>query len=458
MRRSSSAATRTVKGKRKMCDCIHFRRGYCDIASQIASKKVKVSSDACDVCMAHDKPMQLNNITASLAANAIGFPLPDDKRFLINELRSDSVHEEDDPKKPVRRKGQCGTELQKIIPQLLKSKNCGCERYAKKMNAWGIDGCRSRKEEIVQYLVNKAASHRFVGLFPKKVTRSVATKWVNDAIANAEKKLKQSLPDNGNWFVAITTAPRKRPDLHVTLESIISAGWTPHIFSEPGVDLSSIDLPYTQYESRKGVWHNWLFSVKAALDSGAENILTVQDDTLFHPDCRAFTESILWPRATTGFISLYTAKHYSYRKNSRSGEFLEKYRRPPGVNRVQTKSFWGAMAMVFHRSVLEQLIEHPIAQKWLGSPAKNNKQEVYERRRQNPFLIQNSDTCIGRVLLRMGRDLMFVDPSPVQHISPHSSIGHGGNTGKRNCERCADHSVSLFEQVPVNFKPTEIQA
>ncbi len=436
-------------------ECRYCKEGFCDFASQLAGFEVKASESACSACVSDEKPMQLNKITASLAVSAIGLPLPEDKKYLRDVLYLDNESVDSD-KNLVRRRGQCGTELYRIIPSLFQSDDCGCANYVRRMNVWGIAGCKARKEQIVKYLVRKAARHKLAGLFPQVVTSHVARGWVEKAIRLAKEKLEKALPDNGNWFVAITTAPRKRSDLHISLESIIGAGWTPHIFSEPGVDLSAIDLPYTQYEERKGVWHNWLYSVKVALDSGAENILTIQDDTLFHPDSRAFTESILWPRASTGFVSLYTAKHYSYRKNSKRGEFLEKDRRPPGVNRVQTKSFWGAMAMVFHRSVLEQLIEHPIAKKWLGSPSKNNKQEVYERRRQNPFLIQNSDTCIGRVLLAMGRDLMFVDPSPVQHISPHSSINHGSNTGKRNCDRCADHSVSLFDQVPVNFKPVDI--
>jgi hypothetical protein len=61
--------------------------------------------------------------------------------------------------------------------------------------------------------------------------------------------------------------------------------------------------------------------------------------------------------------------------------------------------------------------------------------------------VQNSDTAIGKILNRMRRPMYFVDPSPVQHIATHSAIGHGGNDGRRNAIRIADHAQPLWDQV-----------
>jgi hypothetical protein len=47
------------------------------------------------------------------------------------------------------------------------------------------------------------------------------------------------------------------------------------------------------------------------------------------------------------------------------------------------------------------------------------------------------------------REMWFVDPSPVSHVARHSAIGHGGNLGRRNCYRCADHAIPLADQVPL---------
>ena len=87
---------------------------------------------------------------------------------------------------------------------------------------------------------------------------------------------------------------------------------------------------------------------------------------------------------------------------------------------------------------------------------KEEKEEILQRRRDNPHLINNSDYAIGDILRRMGRSFWYVDPSPVSHISEHSTINHGGNKGRRNCWRCSDWAKSLEEQAPINFSPCEI--
>jgi hypothetical protein len=70
-----------------------------------------------------------------------------------------------------------------------------------------------------------------------------------------------------------------------------------------------------------------------------------------------------------------------------------------------------------------------------------------QRRRDNPHTIANSDTAIGKICNAMGLGMYFVDPSPVDHIARFSTIGHGGNNGRRNAYRIADHSLPLAYQV-----------
>lgn len=182
------------------------------------------------------------------------------------------------------------------------------------------------------------------------------------------------------------------------------------------------------------------------MQTNAEFILTVQDDAYFHPDSKAFLDAIVWP-SDAGFISLYTPKHYS------DG-------RQPGLNRIRTSSLWGACALAWRRESLEQVIAHTIAHSWCGVPPKSaaTRSAVMERRKRQPDTIANSDTAIGRILNAMGLSMYFVDPSPVQHIAPVSSISHGGNEGRRNCSRCADHRERLVDQVfPVTHGPAEYQ-
>lgn len=244
---------------------------------------------------------------------------------------------------------------------------------------------------------------------------------------------------DGSWLVAVTTAPRECCTLNECVESLRVCGWEPVVFAEPGS--TETDAETFENPSRLGVWHNWLHSAKWAIENTkASLIMTVQDDSLFHPDSKAFVESVLWPCKQTGFVSLYTPKHYSINKN---------VLRNAGVNRIRTRSLWGACALVWPREVLERVIEHPTAKKWSGARPRSGNKAVIQRRLDNPHTIANSDTAIGKILNAMRRTMWFVDPSPVQHIARYSSISHGDNSGRRNAWRIADHKKSLVDQVPV---------
>jgi hypothetical protein len=259
------------------------------------------------------------------------------------------------------------------------------------------------------------------------------------AIHRTREKLSAAHPvtNNGDWFVAVTTAPRKRCTLQECLDSIRNAGWEPTVFAEPGSTLT--DAFTITNEDKKGVWHNWLASARYALEkTDAKLILTVQDDSLFHPESRQFVESIEWP-SDAGFVSLYTAKHYSFSNN---GEL-----RPIGINRINTKSFWGSVALAWKREVLQAAVDSSVASKWLGVKPRSGSVSVIKSRRNNPALIANSDAAHGKIVRSLGLSVYCIDPSPVQHIAIHSTISHGGNTGRRNCYRCADHDTPLADQV-----------
>lgn len=242
-------------------------------------------------------------------------------------------------------------------------------------------------------------------------------------------------PSHIDWFVAVTTAPRRNCTLIECADSIRLAGWEPTIFAEPGSTKTQFNT--IENESRKGVWHNWLNAARYALESTSANtIMTVQDDSLFHPDSKAFAESILWPAKGVGYVSLYTPSHYSAR-----------YGNAPGVIRVRTSSMWGACALIFSRKSLTSIVNHSVAKSWLGVAPRTNKAVVMKRRQDNPHTIANSDTAIGAIVNSLGLSTYYVSPSPVRHIAEHSTIAHGGNKGRRNCQPCADHSLPLAEQV-----------
>ena len=237
---------------------------------------------------------------------------------------------------------------------------------------------------------------------------------------------------NKTITVAVTTAPRKDCTLAYCLASIEACGWNPVVFAEPGsteTDYQTIANP-----AKLGIWHNWLNACQWCLEnSSSDYIMTVQDDSLFHPDCKAFVDAILWP-SKAAFVSLYTPKHYSRGK-------------PVGINRIYTKSLWGACALIWDHGALEKVIETPTCKTWAGARPKSGSPTVMENRRKNPSTIANSDTAIGKAINSLALAMYFVDPSPVHHIAKFSTISHGDNTGRRNCGRCSDFEKPLLGQV-----------
>ena len=343
-----------------------------------------------------------------------------------------------------------GTELHKIIPKFLESTGCGCRDMAKKMNFWGPDKCDLNREYIVDYLAKKGKEVKLFGWVPQVMMREVADRMLSMAIERARQK------ETEDWFVAVTTAPREIPTITSCLESLVVAGFNPYIFAEPdtnGLDLTTYGERVIQNEERKGVWRNWTHSARYAIEnSDADVIMTVQDDSLFHPDSKTFAESILWPAKDVGFVSLYTPKHYSFRPKDKHEL------RAPGVNRIYTRSLWGACALVWPRKVLEEVLQDDIIYTWLGAPTRTKSiwEKKKEERRNDPTQIQNSDTAIGKIMNKMKRSMYFVDPSPVNHFATTSTTGHGGNRGRRNCHRCAKFATPLDRQVPLMNNEQEL--
>lgn len=359
------------------------------------------------------------------------------------------------PEKPERGPG---TVLSSVFEQIgIKvSSECQCKRHAKKMNLMGTRWCIENTDTIVGWL-EEEAKLRNLPFFRAGVKVALQGLLHTYSMFESFSAKSPSAPftrKDSEWAVAITSAPRRREyTLGTCLESIIAAGWdNPIVFAEPSIEVPD-GVTAIHNESRRGCFHNWLYSAEHCLgNTNAEMILCVQDDSLFHPDTRRFTEDFcLWPSADTGVVSLYTAAHYSRGKTTL---------RPTGINEVFTRAWWGTCAVVWRREVLQNVVNHEIIRNWLGvSPRKRPDEhsnpplrskrvkEYYENRKLHPEQVNNSDYVAGHVLNLLGYKKYFVDPSPVSHISKVSTIGHGGNKGRRNCLRCADHNIALIQQV-----------
>ena len=413
----------------------------CSIATSHMGYPVKAYDSLCRVCQGSKNPMSYPNPGI---VNTIGVQQVYREREAIKNGLSSA---ED------RLGIGAGTELHKMIPKFLESPGCNCKKWAKKMNIWGVKKCEENIEVIVDKLVSESKKRNLFAWVPNAATRTVCYNLVKTAIDRAKK-------DENNkkyrWAVAVTTAPRKQPTLATCLDSLQIAGWNPYIFAEPGEypALNGVWHDRTVFhKQKKGVWWNWIESCRWTLENTDANvIMTVQDDSLFHPDSMTIAEQFMWPAEDTGFISLYTPKHYSVRNHLKS-----KPERPLGLNKIATKALWGACALIWPRKVLEKVMEHELIESWLGAPLKTKSAwvERQKKRKEEPWTIQNSDTAIGKIMNWSNRSMWFVDPSPVQHIAKYSAISHGGNEGRRNCGRCAKYSEPLDHQVPFHINGLE---
>ena len=268
-----------------------------------------------------------------------------------------------------------------------------------------------------------------------------------------EASLIEKRPGNAvsRWAVGITTAPRKEPTLADCIGSVRKAGFEPEIYAEPGTELSGFEhCPIVHRRKRYGAWRNWLEMSRQLLDENedAEAIVTLQDDVELPSGLREFLERDLWPSPNTGVVSLYTPKHYSvmWRVEDEQGNLISKHinkaaaqkvarkpgrklrevPRPVGCHKVATGSYWGACALIFPPHILREVVEHRLAIGWRGARPRN---------RTRPRLsneIANVDTAIGNILRAIKKEIRTYTPSLAQHVARYSTIGHGGNGGRRS--------------------------
>ena len=148
----------------------------CNIVYELTGKKYKPDPKACFDCCLQENPKDLNTVTAGLS-------------FVVckrNKLKvPKEVYRGLTTSEPLFLVGP-GTELQKIIPGFFDTKGCDCKSYSKKMNRWGVKGCREKFTEIVDYLVTKSKNNSYTKYFGEAPARVVATKWVKKAIDRAE--------------------------------------------------------------------------------------------------------------------------------------------------------------------------------------------------------------------------------------------------------------------------------
>ena len=216
------------------------------------------------------------------------------------------------------------------------------------------------------------------------------------------------------WAVGITTAPRRKPTLAKTLQSLSAAGWPEvTIFAEPGTRIPQAfrRQKLVRRQETLGAWPNFLLGLMELhlARPDADAYFMVQDDALFVRHARDYLESSLWPSHRTGVVSLHTPSHHVPEDDSTSGFF----KRDVGWGA------WGAMAFVFPNAAVRALLRHPAV--------------VNHRNRGLGEGKCNVDSVVGHWCNLAGFDFFLHRPSLTQHIGLTTTLwSHDSLEGRRS--------------------------
>lgn len=158
-----------------MIVCKHYENGQCLISSKLAGASVEPKESQCGFCSTEATPKQdVNVVTVSLAIH--GAP-PLRKAELVKQYGYLL-------QRPGDRRQMTGTELKKLIawfplPKKQEAANCRrCRALETKMNKWGVEGCKQKRDYILRKLEISAMrqglpfSYRLVGLLLDKAIRN----------------------------------------------------------------------------------------------------------------------------------------------------------------------------------------------------------------------------------------------------------------------------------------------
>ena len=243
------------------------------------------------------------------------------------------------------------------------------------------------------------------------------------------------------WAVGVTTSPRDPVTLFRTLDSLSSAGFGDVItFAEPltgrllDVDqvirrpltIAEPRFDTTASEGRFGCWQNYVQSLADLLEwkPDADVIMLVQDDVVFSHDVKELLE--LWPTDETGVVSLWSSNRYE------TGEC--------GFKRINDPHLIGALAYVFPRAVVEDMLEHELASNWNGAARAHGTSIGH--------LKKAADAWVGHVLQALHREVYYMIPSLSQHIAETSTLSNGSNDGFRRSDGFIGESASALTWLP----------
>jgi len=165
----------------------------CQVASHLADCSVQASSSGCRACSECSNPQAVNLVT-------IGMAIVNKRRRnqSVDELKTllkSYLPNQEEPStlRIAAFKPGPGSELRKMLAWFARpSDTCKCETRAETMNDWGVEGCRTNLDTIIEWLLEEA---QLRGLPHGKFTRTIAKSLVLTAIRRFERKFPDGAPE-----------------------------------------------------------------------------------------------------------------------------------------------------------------------------------------------------------------------------------------------------------------------
>ena len=165
----------------------------CQVASHLADCSVQASSSGCRACSECSNPQAVNLVTIGMAIvnkRRRNQSVDELKTLLKNYLPN---QEEPTTLRIAAYKPGPGSELRKMLAWFARpSDTCKCETRAETMNDWGVEGCRTNLDTIIEWLLEEA---QLRGLPHGKFTRTIAKSLALTAIRRFERKFPDGAPE-----------------------------------------------------------------------------------------------------------------------------------------------------------------------------------------------------------------------------------------------------------------------
>lgn len=171
----------------------------CQVASHLADCSVQASSSGCRACSECTNPQAVNLVTIGMAIvnKRRRNQSVEDLKTLLKSYLPDQ--EEPTTLRIAAYKPGQGSELRKMLAWFARpSDTCKCETRAEIMNDWGVEGCRTNLDTIIEWLLEEAQLRGPIitrKLAHGKFTRTIAKSLVLTAIRRFERKFPDGAPE-----------------------------------------------------------------------------------------------------------------------------------------------------------------------------------------------------------------------------------------------------------------------